>query len=263
MGANINFKDQMKTSLLITAIQEREYLILSYLLKQSIHVNKRDIGSYSHPLIKAIGTNNIDIVMSYIEKVFSENNKKNIEHTVENIFSITSCDGFPPLILSYLLNRKEITDVLMNRIMVNTKDYYGYSLMHYAILKRDINTIKILIHHQADINNDKYTNYALDTAIKIQDKEIFSILMNCDDIAVDQPNEFGDTPLLTLIKNHLLPVEDKKEMLELLLKKEDCDINFIEKEGNTTLIYAIIEGHLPIIKLLIDYGAEINEIYDN
>jgi len=271
-GAEIVFNDKKEVSLLPIAIQDREYMILKYLLKRSINISKRDIGVYAHPLIKAICTNDLKIITDYIEKVFTDEDKKNIDYAVKNVFSITSCDGYPPLILSYLLNRTEITSILINRVMIDIKDYYGYSLLHYAILKEDISLVKDLIRYHADINNDKYTNFALDTAIKIQNKELFSLLINCDNIVVDQPNESGETPLLTLIKSQHFSLEDKKEMIEQLLKKEDCDINFIESsdfnrdnddKGNTALIYAIKEGHPSIVKLLIDHGAEINEIYDN
>jgi len=56
-------------------------------------------------------------------------------------------------------------------------------------------------------------------------------------------------------------------MVEALLKKEGCDVNYVEVNGkencNTALVYAIKKGRLPIIKLLIDYGAKLNEVYAN
>jgi len=277
-GSNLDATNKSNLSLLNISILDQEYMILKYILKQKLPVDERDIRKYSHPLIKSICKNNIENVRSQIKKVFKptdiNNKKQEISYAVKSLFSVTSACGFTPLILSYLLNRHEITKLLMNKLVLDIKDLHGYSLLHYAIIKEDIGMIYYLIKNRADINYDKFAIFALDTAIKIGNKKIFLLLLNCEYILLDTANELGDTPLLTLIKSHNFSEEDKKDLVEELLKKDGCDVNYIENwafygdnddenNGNSALIYAIREGHLSITQLLVENGAKINEIYEN
>eukprot|EP00833_Pecoramyces_ruminatium_P012052 jgi/Orpsp1_1/1186084/evm.model.c7180000096798.1 len=87
-------------------------------------------------------------------------------------------------------------------------------------------------------------------------KDIFFILLDHKDIRVNEPNKLEEIPLMTLIKCQSFSIEDKLIMVKKLIEK-NADVNFINsKNGKMPLAYAIQIQSLPIIKLLIENGAE-------
>jgi len=252
-GANCNVKSN-GNSLLSLAIDEYDNTkYLKCLLQQKIDINEKDIND-NYPFIKAIKKNNINVIIMLV--------KYSIRHNID--LNIMDNDGNTPLILSYRLNYFEIFRFLVKYLDINRKDSNGNTLLYYAILKEDIDTIEYLIDIGADINciYNSGGKSALDLAISKGFKFINILLSNKNNILLNIPNMQGETPLITIIKSEDYTIEDKRRIITKMIKK-GSNVNFIDKDGNTPLVYAIQMKSLPIIKMLIENGAYINYTIKN
>ncbi|ORX76180.1 ankyrin [Anaeromyces robustus] len=260
--ANINEKINQDISLFEHAIQNRNYKILQCILKHGIHLEEKEILIYNRfpfPLVKTILHNDLEKVKSIVI-----NNSYRLDvYSFTNIRIDYSKCLFPPLILSYILNYKEIFKFLIKYANINDLDRYGYSLLHYAILKEDVETINYLINHDVNINykenKEKYGHSALDISILIDNKEVFSTLLNSKNILFNIPNWEGDLPLSTIIKSSLYSIEDKEKMMLELIKRGSY-VNFIDV--NLPLKDAILENKLSLVKILVENEASVNFIYE-
>jgi len=259
-GANCNVKGN-NHSLLSSAIHFKHYMVTRCLLKHNVHIDE-DFSKNYHPLLKAIYQNKIKTIKLLIENRNKYKNDRNTTHVPIK----TNKYGFTPLILSYLLNHRKIFKYLIKYEDVNEFDSNGYTILHYAILKEDIETIKYLISIGSDINYKENTwksyNSALDISIYIRNKEIFFILLYSKNIELNLPNGKGEIPLVVTIKIKNYPIDYKKFIIENLVKR-GSDINFIDSRKNTPLVYAIQEKCFPVVELLVENGANINYIITN
>jgi ankyrin repeat protein len=256
----INVQNTDGISLFKYAIKNRNYRMVKHMLKYPIHFEEKEVtNNYSFPLIMAVYNNNEEEVRSIAIK----NNYRLDIYTYTNIKIDYSKCLFTPLILSYILGYTNIFQFLVKYADIDALDSYGYSILHYAILKEDIETINYLIGRGAGVNYRenaaKYGHSALDITINIGNSEIFQTLLNSKNILFNIPNKNGELPLSTIIKSKLYNLEDKKKMMETLLKRGSY-INFIDV--NSPLKDAIQEKSLPLINILLDYEASVNYIYE-
>ncbi|ORX76884.1 ankyrin, partial [Anaeromyces robustus] len=248
-GANYEINSKYNSLFLFSfAIDTNKYIQAKCLLKRRIVIKEKDIEG-DFPLIKYVYNNNINQVKSYIKHGNKGNN-----------VNLPSC-GFTPLILSYILNYHEIFKILLEYSNINELDSHGNSILYYAVLKEDIPTINYLIEKGADINfkekEDPY-NFLLDISMFIKNKNIYSLLFNNPNISLNKSNRKGKIPLITMIKNDIFSLEDKLFYLKNLIER-GSDVNFINpKNGKSPLIYAVKKKSLPMVKLLIQYGADVN-----
>jgi len=261
-GADSNLKGVHGEPLLSVVLSFKIYVAAQYLLKCPIKIEEGDIFESYQPLMKAIYANEFDQVQSIlchpttIVNVYPSNN------TVLNYHGY----GFTSVILAYMLNHKEIFNVLLASSNINELDLYGYSLLHYAILREDRKMVKELLRRGARVNyqENKYGrgNSALDIAITIKNLDIFETLIQSDQLKVNKGNGQGEIPLMTAIKLENDRQEDKLKMIKRLIEL-GSDVNFCTGNGMTPLRYAIHCRSLPILQLLVENGAHFNIMVNN
>jgi ankyrin repeat protein len=248
-GANCHIKSNGNTLLSMAIDDSDNTKYIKCLLKKKIDINEKDVNE-NYPLMKAIKKNNINIVILLVHY--------GLKHGVD--MNVMDINGNTPLILSYRLEYYEIFKFLIKYLDINQRDSNGNSLLYYALLREDIETIEYLTGSGADVNiKFKSGGSALDLAISKGYRFIYALLHNKINIALNIPNEEGETPLISVIKSNDFTIEEKKRILQKLIKK-GANVNFIDKEENTPLVYAIQMKSLPIIKLLIENGANINHL---
>jgi len=278
-GVNCNTKDWCGRHLFSSAINYRKYMAATCLLKQNIPILEEEISTTEeteeeyHPLLKAIYYHDLNKVISLINhrkqnKVSLDMSKgMSMAMAMNNDFVIYFPEyGFTPLILSYLLNYKDIFEFLIPYSDINELDANGYSILHYAILKEDLDTTQLLISLGADVNfkenKNGRGNSALDISICIRNKEIFEVLLNSQNILLNETNEWGVTPLMTIIDIDSYRMEDKLEIMESLIDR-GSDVNFIDIFGHSPLTCAIQKRSLSMVRLLIEHGANVNYIIED
>lgn len=114
-----------------------------------------------------------------------------------------------------------------------------------------------------------------------------------DDVDIDM-NEFCETPLISILKNCSIEIQDKLVMVKFLIKNGDdvnyiyndrtplmhviendiykeetismakllistgADVNYKAKDGTNPLLYAIMKNNKAMFSLLLNYGADAN-----
>lgn len=148
----------------------------------------------------------------------------------------------------------KIIDITTTENVLNNK---GYSILHYAIKKKLIKIVNILLNNaNVDINlTTSIGESALHIACNYESTEIIKMLLTSNkQINIDmQDYEHHITPLMYLISLHNI------KLIKLLLSY-NADIHKQNIYGNTALHLAIIEDNIEIVNVLIPYYTEYNLI---
>ncbi|OUM63993.1 hypothetical protein PIROE2DRAFT_9380 [Piromyces sp. E2] len=246
---DLNVKDNNNNTLLSLAVASGSKKILNHLLKHQVNINVKDNNGI-YPLMKAIMKNDFDMVV-----LLTEHGKKhNINMNIHDI------NGNTPLTLSYKLNYKNIFKYLLNYYDINEKDSNGNNILYYVIENKDIIIMNYLIHNNIDITSkNKYMISCLDLAI-IKGYEVLFPLLKCQFISswsVNIQNSNDEIPLVSILKGSKYSLKEKSYIVEKLISK-GSNVNSSDKDGNTSLIYAIQNKSLSIVKLLVENGANVN-----
>lgn len=244
-------------SLIWNALQHKQYKALSFILKRPFTICLDMKDNYS-PLIKAIYSDDIENV----QVILNEQRNRNKRICVRVQYKESP---FEPLVLAYLLERKNIFSLLLNNFDINdinALDSNSYSLLHYAVLKEDLDTVKELIHKGADPNLNNKDIGALEIAMAIENEEIISILLSSNTLNVNQLNRMNESSLMTLLKMDSKFFKNKSFKLECmknLIIRKGADVNAADENDTAALFYAIQDKYdsYQMAKVLLDNGANI------
>ena len=131
--------------------------------------------------------------------------------------------------------------------------YEGRSPLSLAVFKGNAEIVKFLLLHDADVNMDEepilYTAVDCYNNDKKNYLNIIKLILNAGtDIDIRYSGSIrGSTPLILSILNGYT------EVVKLLIEY-GADVNYTDKKGKKPLYYAI-GGKQEIIKLLVDEGA--------
>jgi len=285
-GADCNTKNDCGVSLLLLAIHNNKWEMLEQLIEHHVDINEKDINGISplhkainqnrteivellidyanenqipidinkkddygyYPLIKAINQNNFDIVFSIIN--YGYENKINM--------NVKDINGNTPLTLSYELKRLDIFNYLVKFLDVNQTDSEGKSVLFYAIDKNDIENVKKLINIGANINlKDNSNNSIIDNAINVGNVEILNLLLQKNNIALNIVNSNNETPIISLLNSNKFKENEKELYINKFIEKSS-NINSVDNDGNSPLVYAVQKHYISIVELLFNNGININ-----
>jgi len=137
-GANIHINRNSHILISLAIDKPNSVDFVRCLLQQDASMNEVDTNG-NYPIIKAIKKNNVHVAFLLI--------KYAQEHCIN--IDIMDKDGNTPLILSYRLNRVEIFRYMLASLFpslnIDKTDINGNSLLTYAVLQYDIETIKCLM----------------------------------------------------------------------------------------------------------------------
>ncbi|ORX59930.1 ankyrin [Piromyces finnis] len=273
LGADITVTDKFGITLLEVAIRNKKYKAVHYLLKHGI-INYEINKNYS-PMVNAIYQNDINTVTTILAKK-TKNSKDDSPPTKKIRYQYDKYE-YPPLVMAYLLHRDEIFKKLLecSDINLNELDINGCSLLHYVILKEDIETLHTLIKRGVRMDyqeNDRCIgHYLSDIVLSIGNKEILSIILssNNKNQIIHELNEYDETPLITLLKinTNLMDSNFKIDIFKYLV---DCGASMEVKERNDRpLFYCVLdlasteeENALLIVQYMIDQKYDIKNIMD-
>jgi ankyrin repeat protein len=123
------------------------------------------------------------------------------------------------------------------------------TLLHLAVKYNHKRAANLLIGcEELDINQrDQFGKTPLYWAVKVNNPEIVKLLLARDDINVNQTNDNGITPLHWAVTNKNL------EIIKLLLAREDININQTNQCGSTPLHWALQDNNLELVKLFLGH----------
>jgi ankyrin repeat protein len=123
------------------------------------------------------------------------------------------------------------------------------TLLHLAVMYDNTAAAKLLIGcEELDVNQrDQFGKTPLYWAVKVNNPEIVKLLLARDDINVKQTNNNGITPLHWAVTNKNL------EIIKLLLAREDININQTNQSGSTPLHWALQDDNLEVVKLFLGH----------
>lgn len=139
---------------------------------------------------------------------------------------------------------------------INSQTNGGFTPLHYAIYRGNIEKVELLLSHGAYVNlQDEYGNTPLHYAmIRSNTPQLIEMLLNYGAMP-DIQNKIGNTPM------HFATMFNVKlEVIEMILKhKHDvnhiCDVNLQNIHGNTPLHFAIFHNNENIVRVLLSSKA--------
>ena len=191
--------------------------------------------------------------------------------------------GYTPLHVACERNNKRIVEILLTRseLLNNTTDIRGYTPLHIACQNDNIEIVKMLINNYAACGTNKIFDERMfrkecpsklfeeikkiyipkELSLQIYDAVYYNqndkvqklIKYGAD---VNTRGQYTDVSIL-----HNACNVGNINIVTMLVNHEDIDINIVqthEKRCPTPIFYAIKFGHINIIKLLLEHGADID-----
>jgi ankyrin repeat protein len=165
-------------------------------------------------------------------------------------------------VVGVLLQNKEI------RCGVDTKDNRGRTALHWVAENGNEAIARMLVEQGADISaEDKHKDTPLHCAARRVHETIVQMLIE-KSASVKATNEDGQTALdLAAERNHeatkmlLLRAwaaqEGDADVFRQLLNEGEVLVDYKDRDSRTLLSYAAELGHEPLVKLLLEKGAEL------
>ncbi|CAF0711074.1 unnamed protein product [Brachionus calyciflorus] len=139
---------------------------------------------------------------------------------------------------------------------INAVDKDGRAPLHLAVAAGHIKIVDHLINEGAKINivdAEKRTPMIIAT-IKGNAEMLDLLVKNSQSKnLINQPDQSGINPLLYAIKNENI------DILQVLLRCKDLNLDFQDKDKNTAFHYAVIQRQFKLIDTLIENGSDIDK----
>ncbi|KNC75385.1 TKL protein kinase [Sphaeroforma arctica JP610] len=151
-------------------------------------------------------------------------------------------------------NVKEVKRLINEGVPVNSADYDQRTPLHLAASEGFLEVVKALVEAGAELDSvDRWMGSALSDAIDNGHLEVAEYLMHAG-ANIDAGGQ-GDVILTNFMKEcQKGNIEKVKKLLETNYAKPE----WVDQHGRSALHIAASEGHMVIVKLLVELGAEIN-----
>ncbi|KAJ7586381.1 ankyrin repeat-containing domain protein, partial [Mycena floridula] len=185
--------------------------------------------------------------------------------------------GSTPLSIASACGAETMVQELLSQpgIDIDVADIHGFTALARCILENSVNSAKIssiLLEHGASTSiMDTRQRTPLFIAARLGQEATVKLLMNHDSALGSLINQPGlgsrQTPLMAAVKSQhrgttalLVQHPDcSAEIVNLLLKHKDIDLDVATGSGSTPLREAIRRGHESILRLLLQHGANPNQ----
>jgi len=134
---------------------------------------------------------------------------------------------------------------------INEEDTAGFTPLGWAAHNGDDKTVNILLGCE-EVNPDKPDEYGLRTplsrAAQNGHEEVVKILVGREEVGSDKPDRYCQTPLSYAAEN------GHQGVAKILLAQEEVNPDRPDFEGRTPLLYAVSGGHEAVVKMLLGRG---------
>jgi ankyrin repeat protein len=136
----------------------------------------------------------------------------------------------------------------------------GQTPLIWAVNAKNFEIIKVLITNGADVNGKNVVgSTALIYSTRVGDPEIVKYLVD-KGAKVNIKDSLLVSPLMNTVsvENETEEVSAKElEIVKFLIEK-GANINELNKDGESVLVYAIMQGNFELVKFLVEKGADIH-----
>jgi len=174
--------------------------------------------------------------------------------TKKAVINLKNDEGESPLTLAIKSGNMDIINLVTKRAKASLKNDAGEAPLYLAIELEDLFLLKTLLSKGARINRKSNGITPLARAAELNKPKAVAFLIK-NNAKINEPNDNGETPLyIAMNKGHDIVAGI------LLSKSEDPqgDANWKNKIGTPILHLATINGNPAIIRVLINFGAEVN-----
>ncbi|WP_338140606.1 ankyrin repeat domain-containing protein [Candidatus Phycorickettsia trachydisci] len=236
--------------------------------------NLQDDFSYGHKLSHiAVKYDHIDLLQKLIEKKYQIDGTNNLKETA----------------LHYAAQKNYLNTItlLINAgAKVDSKDIYKQTPLHHAVQHGNLDAVKTLYQKGADlyaedINNANLVHIAaqygrLDILKWVNQEQKLGIhyLDNEEELPIHYAARNGEVEIIEYFRNKkcdvyvknsynenplfIAAIEGQIDVVKHYCEKLEASINSVNVEGDYLIHIAAFEGHLPLLKYLIQNGADIN-----
>ena len=164
-------------------------------------------------------------------------------------------EGTPILVVAAELTKDDIVQCMLdNGAYPNVQNKYGWTAVNYLADDGKKETLQKALDKGADINiPNKYGRIPLMYASKKHRQDIVAMFLDYDTDGINMQDNEGNTSLM-----HAVVGGDKK-IVGMLLSK-NADIHLKNKENEDALMIAVKLGKSEIAELLLQNGANPNNI---
>ena len=174
--------------------------------------------------------------------------------TKKAVINLKNDEGESPLTLAIKSGNMDIIDLVTKRAKTSLKNDAGETPLYLAIELDDLFLLKTLLNKGAKINRKSNGITPLARAAELNKPKAVAFLIK-NNAKINEPNDNGETPLyIAMNKGHDI-------VAGILLSKSENpqgDANWKNKIGTPILHLATINGNPAIIRVLINYGAEVD-----
>lgn len=152
-----------------------------------------------------------------------------------------------------------ITNLIIEKIGINTSNEKGYALIHDTIINDDTKTLMFLLENYPDLNinimNPKTYETPLKLAVMDNKKDILEILLNTENIDLSVKDDYSRGIFHTAVVNCDL------EVIMMLLGAKDVNmfINEPDEYNRTVIDLAIARNDRDIINAILDFANPTSE----
>ena len=271
-------KDQQRVDKLWSLIEVGDWKAVKNMINQGMNLNYIDDNgkSFIHMMAEK---SYLDVLQLLHEnganlKAKDRNDRSMIMHAIKGI-----CDC------------KTITWLLKQDVEVNHCDKHGFTAVHYAAEKGNLDVLKLLQINGANIHqvSSNQSNAIISALMGNGSHETVKWLLE-QGVDVNHSDEYGFTAalhaaeagnldVLKLLQSnganiHCVSTNGTNGIISASMGTGSCetvmwlieqgiDVNHCDKDGFTAALHAADEGNLDVLKLLQSNGASINQVSNN
>ena len=272
-GANLNFTDFEGNTLLHKACKQGGLSEVATIDQHGVDVNHRNSAGLT-PLMISCQQGKLDVVkylvtrgsdvhakskeyMTAFEYAFLTDCEEIVEYMRVKSKELSSEQGTNLIFASKVQDLQLLSNLLLQGENPNIKDpaQRWCSLLHIAIFVRNLDMVKLLLHHGANVNETDIENRTpLFEACLMGDEVIVSFLLECG-ANTNIRDEQEHSPLMCACQCGSIVI------VKMLLQNGALQ-SFKDKTGLSALGHATKRGHRDIVKLFLEIGQVNVDIRD-
>ncbi len=246
--ANLNLLDSEGKTVLMNALDQKNFNVADFLIKAGSALDTKDIDGKT-ALVRAVEDWDIEALGFLIEKGadVKEIDNDSIKDFIANSPNIVN--GNPESL--YFMLSKAIEFGMENNENLKLDEEKSNNTLAIAVVKGDIKAVRSLISMGANVNyKDADGMSPLMIASAYEHNDVVKFLLE-EGAHIEDRDKEGDSALMYAALGGSAAVVSN-------LIKAGADFKAVDGQGKTCLMLAAVPGHFDIVRVLIEAGVDVN-----